>query len=227
MRWAITSVITSRRRRRGNSGIAGSIKTGLFRFARNDILWFLMLMVCLVTSAPALAYTPLIYSKSVIRIVPVDDTKADSKKEDEKKKGDGKKAEDSKVSDLLPSLYRVGKEFTVEVRPMSFLEQHDFIAHQPFTDKEGMMMVIDPPEKEQLRSSNLLGKIDVLFVLEDGTIDKIAPNLALTELVEPINTEKPVKAFVFLKAGMAQASDIRPGDHVAGTLFKTHPVILQ
>ena len=115
----------------------------------------------------------------------------------------------------------------MEVRPLSFLEQRDFIAHQPFTDKEGMMLLVDPPAPAQLKSSNLLGKMDVLFVLEDGKIDKIAPEISLPELEEPLTSDKPIRVFVFLKAGQAQASDIRPGDRVDNPLFKTHPIILQ
>lgn len=183
----------------------------------------LLLVILLLFPAFAYADAPLIYSKTVVRIIPSSDTvKSRSKLDD-----DDKKAVDSKVTDFLPSLQRVTKEFTVEVRPLSFLDQHDFIAHQPFTDKEGMMMLVDPPASAALKSANLLGNIDILFVLEDGTIEKIAPNLALNELVEPLTSEKPVRAFIFLKAGQAQASDIRPGDRIDNPLFKNHPVILQ
>lgn len=191
------------------------------------LLRFISLVLLIVLPYAAHAYSPLTYSKTVIKIVPADEGKPIVQPSQAGKTDGDKKAEDSKTSDLLPSLHRVEKEFTVEVRPLAFLEQKDFIAHQPFTDKEGMMMVIDPASPEQLKSSNLMGKIDVLFVLEDGTIEKIAPDIDLSTLAEPVPSEKPVRAFVFLKAGMAQQSDIKPGDHVVGYLFKTHPIILQ
>jgi len=191
-------------------------------------IFYIFVIAYLLPFSQSYAYTPLTYSKTVIKIVPADDSATNEKKDDGKKKSDDdKKAGDAGTGNLLPALHRVEKEFTVEVRPLSFLEQRDFIAHQPFTDREGMMMIIDPPAQEQLKSSNLLGKIDVLFVLEDGTIEKIAPGIDLSTLAEPLATDKPMRAFVFLKADTTQSNDIRPGDHIVGYLFKTHPVILQ
>lgn len=179
-----------------------------------------LLIFWLLPLSAGYAYNTLTYSTTVIKIIPANEPAAANKNNDQK-------TVDARTSDLLPALHRAQKEFTVEVRPLSFLAQKDFISHQPFTDREGMMMIIEPPAQEQLRSSNLIGKIDVLFVLEDGTIEKIAPDIDLTQLAEPLTTDKPVRAFVFLKAGMAQASDIKPGDHIAGSLFKSHPVVLQ
>ena len=182
----------------------------------------LLFILLLLPAFLAYADAPLIYSKTLLKITPAFETL-----NPRAKVADDKTAADSRVSDFLPNLERVTKEFTVEVRPLSFLDQHDFIAHQPFTDKEGMMMLVEPPAPAALKSANLIGKIDILFILEDGIIEKIAPNLALNELGEPLTSEKPVRAFVFLKAGQAQASDIRPGDRVDNPWFRTHPVILQ
>ncbi len=166
---------------------------------------------------------PVIYTKTTIKIIPkADKTKVElqpAEKKDEK--------EESKPTEVLPVLPRVTKEFTVEVRPIEFLGQHDFISHQPFTDKEGMMILITPPQIVALKSANLLAKVDVLFVMEDGLISQIAPNLSLPGLAEPIETEKSVHAFVFLKAGTAKESDIAPGDTLESPLFKTHPIMLE
>ncbi|HEU5046260.1 MAG TPA: DUF192 domain-containing protein [Rickettsiales bacterium] len=192
-------------------------------------LFAALTLSALLPFSSAYADTPIIYSQAVIKIVPSPASlKEESLKEAEKSKTDtNKKAGDSSAADFMPILHRVVKEFTVEIRPLSFLQQHDFIAHQPFNDREGMMTLIDPPAKAQLKSSNLLGKVDVLFVKEDGIIDKIAPELSLPDLSEPIDSDKPIRAFIFLKDGAAQASDIRPGDSVEGSVFKAPPVILK
>lgn len=192
-------------------------------------LVYTLALSMLLPASVACADAPLVYSQAVIKIVPSPASiKEDAQKEAEKSKQDvNRKAGDSRLSDLLPSLQRVVKEFTVEIRPLSFLQQRDFIAHQPFSDREGMMTLIDPPAQAQLKSSNLLGKVDVLFVKEDGIIDKIAPDLSLPELTEPLDSDKPIHAFIFLKDGAAQAADIRPGDSVEGSVFKAPPVVLQ
>jgi len=166
---------------------------------------------------------PVIYTRTILKFIP---KHAHSKVETVKEVKEEKQG-DSKPTEILPSLPRVAKEFDVEVRPLGFLAQHDFLAHQPFTDKGGMLILIDPPQRIALTSTNLLAKVDVLFVTEDGLITQIAPDVLLPGLQEPIDTENPIHAFIFLKAGMAKASDIEPGDHVESTVFKTHPVLLE
>ena len=194
-------------------------------YSCNDGVW-IALFIILFLPLTLHAETPVIYSKTVIKIIPkqVQIFKEEGKKED---KNNEKKAGDSKTGDMLPNLKRVTKEFNVEVRPLSFITQHDFISSQPFTDKEGMMMMVDPVQIAELKSSNLFGKIDVLFVSEDGVISKIAPNLTLSELAEPVSSEKPIKAFIFLKNDMARISDIKPNDIIENPIFKSHPIILQ
>jgi len=189
---------------------------------------FLIASGLLLLALPAFADAPLTYSKTVVKIIPASEKQVFMEKEEAfGKESDTKKAGDSNTHDLMPVLHRVAKEFTVEVRPLSFLEQRDFIAHQPFTDKEGMMMVVEPAAVTQLKSSNLIGKSDILFVMEDGHIEKIAPDIALSELAEPLDSGKPVRAFIFLKSGMEQESDIKPRASIENDLFKPHPVILQ
>jgi uncharacterized membrane protein (UPF0127 family) len=165
---------------------------------------------------------PIIYTKTIVKIIPklapakvVNATKED------------KKEDTTKPSEILPELARVSKEFNVEVRPLQFLAQRDFIAHQPFTDKEGMLILIDPPQQASLNAARLLAKVDVFFINEDGIITKIAPDLALSTLDEPINSDNPLHAFLFLKAGMSKTNDIKPGDRVESSFFKKHPIVLQ
>ncbi len=184
------------------------------------IIAFILLLYLLVPSVYA-DDQPVIYSRAILKIIPKPaPPKVPPPKEE-------KKEETSKPSEILPELPRVTKEFNVEVRPLTFLAQKDFIAHQPFTDTGGMLILIDPPEVASLTSANLLAHVDVLFIMEDGLITKIAPDLSLPGLTEPIGSEKPLHAFLFLKAGTAKASDIKPGDHVASSMFRAHPVVLE
>jgi len=180
---------------------------------------FLFALALLLPAAYAAEQPALVYSRTTIRIIPKSDEKMVQAEE--------KKNPANKPEEVLPVLPRVAKEFTVEVRPLSFLAQRDFIAHQPFTDKEGMLFLIDPPQTAALSSANLLAKVDVLFVREDGFIAKIVPSLALPTLAEPIDSQTPIHAFIFLKAGMAESSDIKPGDHIQSALFTPRPVILE
>lgn len=190
-------------------------------------------IIALMLAAPAFSRAsddmPVIYSRAVIKIVPADTgaPEAKPKAKTEDAEGDDSKPEENKPTSVLPHLQRVAKEFTVEVRPLRFLSQRDFISHQPFTDTGGMLILIDPPARMALKSASLLAKLDVLFVNSDGVITKIAPGISLAYLDEDIDSGKAIRAFIFLKSGMASASDIHPDDHVEGSFFRTHPVILQ
>jgi len=176
------------------------------------------ILLCAFTSAAYAADSPFIYSRAVLKIVPL----PAAPKSPAPKKEDG-----NKPTEVLPQLARVAKEFTVDVRPPQFLAQQDYIALQPFTDQGGMLILFDPPQMASLKSANMLAKADVLFLLDDGVIDKIAPELSLKNLPEPVQSDKPVRAFLFLKAGMTKTSDIHPGDHVENSLFRTHAVVIE
>jgi len=182
----------------------------------------LSFLLLLFYASVSYASSPLVYSKTVITILPASEGIRQGNNKEE-----GKKAEDSKLGDLIPGTRRTRKEFTVEVRPLSFLNQNDFISHQPFRDKEGMMFIIDPPDIVPLKSSNILGEVDIVFVSEDGIIEQIAPHIDLSDINEPIQSDKKVKAIIFLGKGSTSANDIRPNDHIESQFFKTHPVILQ
>lgn len=181
-----------------------------------------IIIMSLLISATTYAGTPVIYSKTLIKIIP-----KQSQTNSETVKKDSRNASDSKISDMLPTLKRTAKEFSVEIRPISFLSQKDFISNQPFTDREGMMIMVESPQILQLKASSLFGKVDVLFVTEDGKILDIMPNITISDLTDPISSEKPIKAFIFLQNNMTKTSDIKTGDIIENAIFKSHPTILQ
>lgn len=197
---------------------------------RRNAAIFLSLLLLSAFPASGAERNPFIYAKTVLKILP----KAEPEPVEELKDSDKVKADPQKdgitvitPDPLMPKLKRVPKEFTVEVRPHSFLHQKDFIAHQPFADREGMLILIDPPAVAQVTATRMIASADVLFADNDGIIIKIAPSLKLSELTEPVESGRPIHAFIYLKAGTAESSDIRPGDRIENRHFKTHPVVIQ
>jgi uncharacterized membrane protein (UPF0127 family) len=193
--------------------------------------YIIPLLVLCCSTAQAQTQNTFIYAKTILKIIPKAEvqTLTPAAPADKNKETDKKSAEKGPIdpASMMPVLKRVPKEFTVELRQASFLTQKDFIAHQPFTDEEGMLILIDPPAQTALKPTHMISSADVLFVDEDGIIIKIAPELKLSELSESIDSNKPIHAFVYLKAGTASASDIRIGDHIENSYFKTHPVVIQ
>jgi uncharacterized membrane protein (UPF0127 family) len=183
---------------------------------------FLFLIPLIFLAFPALAqHQPtFVYAKTIIRIIPkAMPEPAPAANNDKKPTVD--------PSGMMPVLSRGPKEFTVEVRTPSFLAQKDFISLQPFTDREGMLILVDPPARAQISATHMIASADVLFVDADGIIIKIAPNLKLSTLTETIDSELPIRAFVYLKAGTTAADDIAIGDRIENNAFKTHPQVIQ
>jgi uncharacterized membrane protein (UPF0127 family) len=186
---------------------------------------YLAASLLLLLSFPAVAeqQSSFIYTKTIIKIVP----KAAVQTTEPAAATDKKGADAADPSGMMPTLRRAPKEFTVEVRTAAFLQQKDFISHQPFTDREGLLILIDPPAEAELVATRMIAAADVLFVDADGYIIKIAPELKLAGLTEAIGSGRPVHAFVYLKSGTASASDIEIGDRIENTYFKTHPVVIE
>jgi len=186
---------------------------------------FTALLLLLSCPVQAVEQNAFVYSKTILKIIPKA-SEPDSVMTMEGKNTDAKKNDPAALIQL-PELKRSPKEFKVEVRDQAFLDQRDFIVHQPFSDKEGMMILIDPPAPAQLKSTRMIATADVLFVDGDGIIFKIAPELGLLHLSEPIESGKPMHAFIYLKAGTASGSDIELGDRIENISFKTHPVVIE
>ena len=128
---------------------------------------------------------------------------------------------------MMPALQRTPKEFVVDLRTQDFLQQKDFIVMQPFADREGMMILIEPAARFQLKATRMISSADVLFADSDGYITKMAPDLKFPTLTETIDSDKPIHAVIYLKSGTIASSDIQIGDRVENMNFQTHPVVIQ
>jgi Uncharacterized ACR, COG1430 len=215
---------------------------------------FLLTALLLLLCTPAHAQRdvqPIIYNRVILKYIPKPEPKPIPsplpapmpmvrEQEPAKAKGelltkaDAKKQEELKVSKILPPEGeqsppppRTSFDFTVEIKTPDFLIQDDFITHSMFGKHEGLLILIDPVAEASLTASRMVGTSDVIFINEDGIITKIAPNLNLADLAEPIASGKPIRAFLFIKAKSAEQDRIIPGDRFENGIFKTHPVILQ
>ncbi len=118
-------------------------------------------------------------------------------------------------------------EFTVDMKPMSYFDQEDVISQTVIGEREGLLIVVEPPALASISASRLLSSSDVVFVNEDGYITRIAPRLNISELQEPVSSGAAVRAIIYLRPGAVEHERIVPGDRFESELFKTHPVIVQ
>lgn len=174
----------------------------------------------LLFASPAWAATPIIYSHGDISITPAPEPVETESKGDKIK-------EAAIVKEPVAPTPRTTHFFNVEIRPEKSFIQNTGMFTQPVLDeKHGMMVVVDDPGIVPVIGDNIYTAFDILFVNTHGRISQIAPAVNLSELSGEITPKEPVRAFIYLQAGLCKKFDIRPGDMVGHDIFHKNPVIL-
>lgn len=115
----------------------------------------------------------------------------------------------------------------VEVRPEDALKLEYIHTLNTLSDTSGVMIAFTAPSMVALPILKVYTPVDALFISDNGTVTQILPNVVLGELNQQIMAHEPVKAFLFLKAGLAATQGIRPRDVVAGSMFTPTPPLLE
>jgi uncharacterized membrane protein (UPF0127 family) len=118
-------------------------------------------------------------------------------------------------------------QFNVEVRPEDALRLDYIQALTTLKDTTGVMIAFGAPTIVPLPYFRVQQPTDVLFVDNEGVILQIYPGHIPIDLSREIYANKPVKAFIYLKAGMVAQYGIRPRDVVQSTVFNPPPPLLQ
>lgn len=85
---------------------------------------------------------------------------------------------------------------------------------------EGMLFLNDPPRKASFWMKNTLIPLDMLFVAEDGTIEKIAERVPPRSL-ETVESDGPARAVLEINGGLSEQLGITPGSKVLYKAFGT------
>lgn len=117
--------------------------------------------------------------------------------------------------------------YDVEIRPEDALRLEYIHTLNNMTDATGVMIAFAAPSVVALPALQVPTAVDALFVLDNGTITQILPNVVLADLTQEVAAPVPVKAFLFLKAGQVAARGIRPHDIITGKRFTPPPPVLQ
>ncbi len=103
--------------------------------------------------------------------------------------------------------------FDVEIADESE-ERSRGLMFRDFLSPESGMLFIYP--REQIASfwmKNTFIPLDMLFIADDGTILQIAPK-TVPHSLEPVQSERPVRAVLEINGGQAEAMGIEVGDTV-------------
>lgn len=84
----------------------------------------------------------------------------------------------------------------------------------------GMLFVYEQPQRAVFWMKNTLIPLDMLFVAEDGTIEKIAERVPPRSL-ETVESDGPARAVLEINGGLSEQLGITPGSKVLYKAFGT------
>ncbi len=122
---------------------------------------------------------------------------------------------------------RAAQQFNVEVRPEDALKLEYIQALTQLNETNGVMIAFGAPTIAPLPYFRVQQATDVLFVDDEGMILQIYPGHVPMDVSRDIYADKPIKALIYLKAGIVKARDIRPKDIVQSRVFNPPPPLLQ
>lgn len=110
-------------------------------------------------------------------------------------------------------------KLSVELRPEDALRLEYIHALNILTPTTGVMIYFAAPTLIALPAMKVYTPVDVAFVEEDGKIVQIVSNVVLGEMPQEIMVDRPIKAFLFFKAGQAAQAGIKKGSLVSAKVF--------
>ncbi|NBO18394.1 MAG: DUF192 domain-containing protein [Proteobacteria bacterium] len=115
-----------------------------------------------------------------------------------------------------------GITFDIEARDaMTYYRQKDWFNLISPTDDSGVLLLFSAPGLPPIIPSTHYAALDILFIDAEGRITQLLPNIKLSGLKQPITPKDPVLAFLFLRGGLCQQLNIRPGDSVEYRAFSS------
>ncbi|TAE33740.1 MAG: DUF192 domain-containing protein [Alphaproteobacteria bacterium] len=92
-------------------------------------------------------------------------------------------------------------------------------------DEFGLLYVFDTPTTTRIDPSENQSAYDIIMISSYGEIRSIAKNIIPSELAEPIEVQRPVKALLYVEGGITNKYDIRVRDKIYHPLFPDRPEV--
>lgn len=179
---------------------------------------------------------PVIYSKTVIALVPgyaIPKTISQSPElqgelkaetvtpESTPETQEGASTEADKPAKQTPLRHTIN----VQVRPNQIRLDSGMINNYALDDNNAVLTYFTVAEPRSLLAENIQKPLDILFIRDDGTIVQIVPEVIPAYLPDDIGTDFPLRALLYLKAGLAEAWGIEPGYRIEHGMFNPKPII--
>lgn len=171
---------------------------------------------------------PVIYTKTVIALVPAHTI---PKKISQSPELQGElKAEELQTATEgeAPAATRQSADrhtITVQVRPAQISLDSGMINNYLLDKDNAVLTYFTVAEPRSLLAENIQKPLDILFVRDDGTIVQIVPEVIPAYLPDDVGTDFPLRALLYLEAGLAESWGIEPGYRIEHGMFNPKPII--
>lgn len=122
--------------------------------------------------------------------------------------------------------YAGGVLLEVDIQEASRHEDPDWMQLTSYQPGAGMLAIYAEPAPLKIVQKNMMAAVDVIAVNVDGRVVMIAPDLVLSKLTQPIERGALVKAFLYVKSGLAETIGLQPGDEVEHKIFTKPPMVM-
>jgi uncharacterized protein len=199
----------------------------------------IMSLTCAPASAQVLSDRPVIYSQTMISIVPGStvpspqtqspDLQAAEDTVQQNAPADAEPAAESATADVQNMLAQQPAAPTMTLRVQVRAEQipidRGLLVNYPLDSEHGVLTYFADDLPRDVVAENIQKPLDMLFIRDDGIIAQIIPQVVPAYLTETISPKFRLRALLYLQAGLAEQWGIRPGFRIEHGMFRPKPLI--
>lgn len=204
-------------------------------FAKNCLALAICAYTALLSCAQAqvISNQPVVFSQTMIAIVPgsvVPKTLTQSPElqtppEAAEAEQKNESATDA-VKDVLEQQHAMPKvTLRVQVRPDQIPLESGIFHNFTLDAAHGILTYFPDAFPREVVAENIQKPLDILFVRDDGVIAQIIPQVVPAYLSEDIQVKFPLRALLYIQAGLAEQWGVQPGYRIEHGMFKPKPLI--
>lgn len=115
--------------------------------------------------------------------------------------------------------------FRVQVRGDQIPVESGLFTNYNLDASNAVLTYFPQAEPRRVIAENIQKPLDILFVRDDGVVAQIIPEVVPAYLAEEIEVTFPLRALLYIEAGLAQALGIQPGYRIEHGMFRAKPLI--
>jgi uncharacterized membrane protein (UPF0127 family) len=187
----------------------------------------IIFIICVLLSSQSTFASPLVYNRETITIhsevdVPNPDYKSPTQNDSDKQLKKSSKKSNKNPKTIKQKLSHI---FYITTENEAAQSKDWLLSSMNIKGNKGVLYVLDKPSVPTIDPSENEEANDIIFIGSYGEIKAIAKDFSPAKLAEPMELDTPVKAILYLEAGITEKLQIKPFDKVEHSAFPKQPNI--